>query len=217
MLKLSQKQTLNQLELVIQSQFSDELTGHDFAHIKRVVNLTTRFVSNEINEFVALSIAYLHDVFDDKINKVDNLEKALLDYFDKHKLNFEGFEDEIILGVSQIGYKGGFGVKDKIPEATLVSDADYLDAIGAIGIARTFYYAGSKNTPLFIPNTPTGSINSLDEYRKESAHALAHFDDKLLKLNDLIVSKKARELAQRRHKMLQLFYKEFMLEMDESK
>ena len=197
MLKPSYKQTLNQLETIIHSLFSDENTGHDFAHIKRVVNLTARFVDIGINEFVALSIAYLHDVFDDKINKVDNINEALRNFFKVHNLNFEGFEDEIILGVSQIGYKGGLGVKNKTREASIVSDADYLDAIGAIGIARTLYYANRKNTPL--------------------VDSLIHFDEKLFKLKDLIVNDKAKALAEKRHQVLRNFYDDFMSELEESK
>lgn len=216
MLKLSQAQTLNHLDQIIRTHFEGEETGHDYGHIKRVVNLTARFVYGEVNEFVALSIAYLHDVFDDKVNKVDNLTIALKKLFIENDLNFEGFEDEIILGVSQIGYKGGFGVKHKTPEATLVSDADLLESMGAIGIARTFYYAGSKNTPLYIEGIETAEIDSLEAYRKESAHALAHFDDKLLKLVNLIVSDKAKIIAKRRHETLMNFHQEFYLEMEES-
>ena len=216
MLKLSQKQTLKQLDTIIKDVFSQEETGHDYAHTKRVVNLTSRFVYAEVDAFVALSIAYLHDVFDDKINKVDNISTALSEFFIKHKIDFEDKEEEIILGVSQIGYKGGFGVKHKTPEATLVSDADYLEAMGSIGIARTFYYAGSKGTPLFNDQSSPRDIDSLETYRTESNHALAHFDEKLLKLVHLIESPKAQEIAKRRHAMLVSFHQEFMMEIEES-
>lgn len=216
MLKLSQKQTLKQLDIIIKDVFSQEETGHDYAHTKRVVNLTSRFVYPGVDAFVSLSIAYLHDVFDDKINKVDDLSTALSKFFIKHDLDFEGKEQDIKLGVSQIGYKGGFGVKHKTPEATLVSDADYLEAMGSIGIARTFYYAGSKGTPLFIGGLSLRDIDSLETYREESKHALAHLDEKLLKLVHLIESPKAKEIAARRHAMLVSFHDEFMLEMEEA-
>lgn len=216
MLKLKQKQTLEHLDNVIRALFADEASGHDYYHVKRVVNLTTRFLYSGVNEFVALAIAYLHDVFDDKVHKVDNLDLALKDFFETHQLDFHPHVDAIILGVSQIGYKGGFGVVNKTPEATLVSDADLIESMGAIGIARTFYYAGSKNTPLFLEGDFNRTIDSLADYRKESPHALAHFDEKLLKLVDLIVTDKAKVIARHRHQTLVQFYEAFYQEMEES-
>lgn len=215
-LKLNHKQTLEDLDNIIHSLFSDESTGHDYDHTKRVVNLTSRFVLPQSNAFVALAIAYLHDVFDDKVNKVENLEIALRDFFSKYELDFDGYEDEIILGVSQIGYKGGFGVKNKTHEADLVSDADLMEAMGALGIARTFYYAGSKNTPLFKDTDRQRNIESIEDYRKDNVHALQHFDEKLLKLRPLIVTPRAQAMADRRAKVLRDFYDEFYLEIEES-
>ncbi|WP_237558321.1 HD domain-containing protein [Erysipelothrix sp. strain 2 (EsS2-7-Brazil)] len=216
MLSNNQISILNNLDQNIFEMMSADKSGHDYYHIKRVVNLTSRLISETDNEFVIKSIAYLHDVFDDKVLKTDNLELSLQNLFKKWNLDFEGFEDEIILGVSQIGYKGGFGVQNKIRSAQIVSDADYLDAMGAIGIARTFYYAGSKGTPLYDPTLKSVEIDSLSAYRTLKRNAIEHLDEKLVKLYDLLETEKAKRIGKARHQRLLDFYQDFYDEMNES-
>lgn len=216
MLSNNQIFILDNLDQNIFKMMSKDKSGHDYYHIKRVVNLTSRLISETDNEFVIKVIAYLHDVFDDKICKTDNLELSLKNLFFEWDLDLEGYDDEIILGVSQIGYKGGFGIQNKIRVAQIVSDADYLDAMGAIGIARTFYYAGSKGTPLYDPTLKSIEIDSLLTYRNTERNAIAHLDEKLIKLYDLLETEKAKKIGKVRHQRLLDFYQAFYDEMNES-
>lgn len=209
MLDFKQEQTIHKIHDHVESFFKSDLTGHDFEHIKRVVKLTTRFLMEE-NHFVAISIAYMHDLFDDKINKVNDINKAFKTLMTEWDLDLLGFDQEILEGIKSIGFKGGFNQVIQSPEASLVQDADYLDAMGAIGIARTFYYAGSKGHPLYNPKLKDVEIHSEDDYRTKERNAIAHFDEKLLKLKDLIKHPKAQALARERHKILLDFYKQFM-------
>lgn len=216
MLSNNQIFILDNLDQNIFKMMSKDKSGHDYYHIKRVVNLTSRLISETDNEFVIKVIAYLHDVFDDKIFKTDNLELSLKNLFLEWDLDLEGYDDEIILGVSQIGYKGGFGTQNKIRVAQIVSDADYLDAMGAIGIARTFYYAGSKGTPLYDPTLKSIEIDSLSTYRNTERNAIAHLDEKLIKLYDLLETENAKKIGKVRHQRLLDFYQAFYDEMNQS-
>lgn len=216
MLSNSQIKTLDNLDHCIFDLMSKEHTGHDYYHVKRVVNLTSRLICNTDNEFVIKAIAYLHDVYDDKVSKTSDLGSDLKKLIETWCLDFEGYENEIIQGVSQIGYKGGFGIKHKIRPAQIVSDADYLDSMGAIGIARTFYYAGSKGSNLYNPNLERISIDSLDTYRNAERNAIDHFDEKLLKLYDSLETEKARAIGKVRHQRLKDYYRNFYDEMNES-
>lgn len=216
MLSNNQIFILDNLDQNIFKMMSKDKSGHDYYHIKRVVNLTSRLISETDNEFVIKVIAYLHDVFDDKIFKTDNLELSLKNLFLEWDLDLEGYDHEIILGVSQIGYKGGFGTQNKIRVAQIVSDADYLDAMGAIGIARTFYYAGSKGTPLYDPTLKSIEIDSLSTYRNTERNAIAHLDEKLIKLYDLLETENAKKIGKVRHQRLLDFYQAFYDEMNES-
>lgn len=212
MLDFKEKQKLKEIHDHVASFFKDDKTGHDFEHIKRVVKLTTRFLSNE-NHFVALSIAYMHDLFDDKINQVTNLEQAFQDLLKKWKLDLLGYEKEILAGIQSIGFKGGFKTTHQSQEASLVSDADYLDAMGAIGIARSFYYAGSKGHPLYKEDLKDVVIENEADYRNKERNAIAHFDEKLFLLKDRIKNPQAKKLAEKRHTMMKEFYDEFMSEV----
>lgn len=212
MLDSKQKQTINELHDHVKNFLKEDTTGHDFEHIKRVVNLTTRFLTSE-NHFVALSIAYMHDLFDDKLNKVDNIDEAFNQLINAWNLDLLNYNQEILQGVKSIGFKGGFNEATQSKEASLVSDADYLDAMGAIGIARTFYYAGSKGHPLYKEELKNVEIHNEEDYRNKERNAIAHFDEKLFKLKDLIKNPEAKILAEERHALLIEFYNQFMNEI----
>ena len=213
MLDSKQQQTINELHDHVKNFLKEDTTGHDFEHIKRVVKLTTRFLTSE-NHFVALSIAYMHDLFDDKINKVDNIDVEFNKLIkNKWNLDLADSHQAILQGIKSIGFKGGFNKATQSKEASLVSDADYLDAMGAIGIARTFYYAGSKGHPLYKEELKNIEIHNEEDYRNKERNAIAHFDEKLFKLKDLIKNPQAKILAEKRHAYLIEFYNGFMDEI----
>ena len=212
MLDFKQEETIHKIHDHVESFFKSDFTGHDFEHIKRVVNLTRRFLMEE-NNFVALCIAYMHDLFDDKLNKVKDIDQAFMQLITEWNLDLLGYHDDILEGIKSIGFKGGFNQVKQSQEASLVQDADYLDAMGAIGIARTFYYAGSKGHPLYNPELKDVKIESEEDYRSLERNAIVHFDEKLLKLKDLIKHPKAQALAKERHQILLDFYQQFMKEI----
>lgn len=188
MLKLKEKESLEKLSEVIQAYFEKDESGHGFDHIQRVVRNATLFLKDlpQVDHFSTLCIAYLHDVFDHKINKVDNVEEALLDYMGQLDIDFFGKEAVIALGASQIGYSIRDSVENKLFEADIVSDADYMDAMGPFGVIRTFQYGYLHD-------------HSVEEM-------VCHLPDKLIKLQDLLVTTGAKEMGLKRHQLLEDFY-----------
>lgn len=193
--------------------FSKEHTGHDYYHIKRVVDLTARLMpSDDHDYFLALLIAYCHDVFDDKINPSTNVNDDFKKLFKIWNIDLGELEESVISGVQEIGYKGGFGIRNKSHAATFVSDADLLDAMGAVGIARTFYYAGSKGQHFHDPELEFKMPDSIEAYRKLNRNPIDHFNEKLLLLKEWIVSDIGKIEAEKRHKILLDFYNNFIEE-----
>ena len=121
--------------------------------------------------------------------------------------------NEIIKIIKTMSFKGGVvdSSQDTI-EGKVVQDADRLDAIGAIGIARTFAYGGSKNRVIYDPNIKPINFNSLDEVKSSDNHTINHFYEKLLKLKDRMNTKSAKEIAIARHKYMEEFLNEFYYE-----
>ncbi|NLW14693.1 MAG: phosphohydrolase [Erysipelothrix sp.] len=206
----NQTNILKDVDKLIHDQYSQESSGHDYDHIKRVVNLTTRLLIEEANPFVTYLIAYFHEVLDDKLeSKYDTLESLLASY----DLDLEGYELEVIKGIESIGFKGGFTSTDKSIEAQIVSDADTLDAMGAIGIGRAFYYAGSKGLPFHQEELVGVTADNYEEYRNKKRNIMTHFDEKLLILKDYLYTIKGKEIGLGRHKTLLEFYKSFHNEL----
>lgn len=208
-LSKSQIQTLEVVDRNIKDLFSSDTSGHDYDHIKRVVNLTARLLVDKANPFVTFMIAYMHDVFDDKLS----FEYTSLDqYVEGWNIDLEGYDDLIEEGIASIGFKNGKVVERSL-EASIVSDADFIDAMGAVGIARAFYYAGYKGMPFHDKELEGLKAKNYDEYRNLKRNVVAHFEEKLLKLIDFVVTEKGREIAVERHEIMVSFYNQFMSEV----
>ena len=210
-LSSSQIKTLEIVDTNIKTMFSKDYTGHDYDHIRRVVNLTTRLLVDKANPFVTYMIAYFHDVFDEKVEI--NEFKDLQSIVELWNLDLEGFDKEIEAGIQSIGFKGGFIEHDKSLEAIIVSDADYLDSMGAIGIARTFYYAGSKGLPFHNKDLEGVYAKDYEDYRKLDRNTITHFEEKLLRLKDYVATEKGKVIAHERHGLLLEFYHQFLKEV----
>ena len=158
--------------------------------------------------------ALLHDISDHKYNGGD-YEKGAAET--KSLLLSLGSEpqlaEDVSKIVSQISYKGAFvpDVKGSI-ELSIVRDADLLDAIGAIVIARAFAYGGSKNRPLFSPEIPHVLHQSKEEYLKNEGHTINHFYEKLFLLKDRMETPTAKEIAESRHQVMVEFVRQFLEE-----
>ena len=189
-----------------------ESTGHDWWHIKRVHDLSIKI--NEIennNEFVIKMIALMHDLFDSKFsdgNIRDNLI-SLMKKLEIYELINEFDRENIIFSIENLSFKGGFNKVELSKEGQIVQDADRIDAIGAIGIARTFAYNGKKGNQIYDPDMGIVEIKSEEEYRNKKRHAINHFYEKLLKIKYTINTKEGKKIADMRTKYMQEFLVEF--------
>lgn len=190
--------------------FEKDFSGHDFYHTLRVYNLAkyiTKFEECDI-ELVYLG-ALLHDVDD---YKLVGKEKEPF-YNAKTFLKSLGYSnkkiEQICHIISQVSFKGKDTVVPDTIEGKIVQDADRLDAIGAIGIGRTFAYGGSHKIPMHIPNMEYKENMSAEEYYENVGTTINHFYEKLLKLKDLMNTETAKNMAKHRHEYMQEFLKEF--------
>ncbi|TDQ38383.1 HD domain-containing protein [Aureibacillus halotolerans] len=200
---------INKTEALVKSLFAHETTGHDWWHIDRVRNNALYIAEKEGADVVICELAaLLHDVADDKLNasKAEGQQK-LMDIFAKIDLK-EDAKIKILDIIDHMSFRGGQNPPLETLEAQVVQDADRLDAIGAIGIARAFTFAGARGNVMHDPDA-TYVQKSQEEYLKRQATAIEHFYDKLLKLKDLMNTKTAKELATERHQRMETFLKDF--------
>ena len=191
--------------------------GHDWWHIYRVWKLAKHIAETEnANLFVVELGALLHDIADSKFNDGDEEagpRKA------REFLNSLGVEESIIMHVeniiTHISFKGGNESQAfKSPELDIVQDADRLDALGAIGIARTFNYGGFKNREIYNPEIEPNLNMSKEEYKESTAPTLNHFYEKLLLLKDRMNTQSGLKMAIERHRFMETFLDEFYNEWE---
>ena len=211
---IRQKELLFQTEKYIKQHFAGEGTGHDWWHISRVRNLSKQISKEEGgNNFIIEMAALLHDLDDWKlIDHEDNARaKAWLKKMDISETNAL----KILEIIEQVSFKGA-GVETKATsiEAKIVQDADRLDAIGAIGIARTFAYGGNKGRPIYDPEIKPEMHDSFEAYKKTTAPTINHFYEKLLLLQDLLNTKTAKKIAKNRHQFMENFLFQFFNEWE---
>lgn len=190
--------------------------GHDWFHIERVWKLSRKIAETEnVNTKVVELAALLHDIADPKFHNGDE-ELAL--YISRGFLESQKVEeviiDQVLFIIQHISFKNQGQLPEVIPmELQVVQDADRLDAIGAIGIARTFNFGGFKNNLMYDPAIAPKLNMSKEEYKKSNGTTINHFYEKLLLLKDLMNTKKGKELAEERHdvmlQFLDQFYKEW--------
>lgn len=189
-----------------------ESSGHGVDHIERVYHNAEKILSyeKEADAFVVLMAALLHDVDDYKINPDGQRANNFL-----HTLNLpENKIQQILTTIDAIGFsKSGANPKFDTLEQMVLSDADKLDAIGAIGICRTIAYNTAKHRPLFKPDFFPDENQTLEQYKQAQDPCINHFFDKLLKLKNTMQTQTAKKMAQERHDFLVAFLREFFTEM----
>lgn len=160
--------------------------------------------------------ALLHDVFDEKFYAGDagTALSGLVDQLGIRPVFPDEIWDSIIFDILHLGFAGGFDRTLLSPEGRIVQDADRLDAIGAIGIARAFAYGGAKGRDLYNPDEGIVTITTAAKYRTGSRHTVTHFYEKLLLLRDRMNTGTAREIAERRHRFMEAYLAEFFSEWD---
>ena len=195
-------------------------TGHDWFHIERVYKTAKTINAIEKGDQLVVELAaLLHDIADSKFHNGDEeIGPQKAGVF----LKTIGVADETILHVQEIirnlSYKTNLGtVTFKSKELNVVQDADRLDAIGAIGIARAFTYGGYKNRVLYDPAIPTNLNMSKEEYKNTTAPTLNHFYEKLLLLKDLMKTETGKLMAQQRHEFMLSYLDQFYAEWEGKK
>jgi len=190
--------------------------GHDWFHIERVWKLSKKIAEKEeCNVEVVELSALLHDIADPKFHNGDEtLALKISREFLESQNTPENIIEQVLFVIKNISFKNRGEVPENLPiELKIVQDADRIDAIGAIGIGRTFNFGGFKNNPMYDPNIQPSLNMSKEEYKKSNGTTINHFYEKLLLLKDLMNTSEGKKIAEERHdfmlKFLDQFYKEW--------
>lgn len=196
-------------------QLERDSSGHDWWHIQRVTKLALIIAREEgADAFICELAALLHDVADYKIaGDEETGQRTVRDWLASH-----GADNHTVSAVMDIVATMSFGGGNRPAMATLegkvVQDADRLDAIGAIGVARAFAFGGSRGRPLFMPGETARVYQSTAEYHRSTGSTIMHFYEKLLLLKDRMNTSYARQLAEARHRYMESFLEEFAREWE---
>ncbi len=200
----------------------DEHNGHGYWHIRRVEALAVELAEAEKADiFTTRLAALLHDLDDYKLGG-DEKALPLASRFLNEHISDRHLINRILEIIRQVSFKGAkVHNQTHSPEADCVQDADRLDAIGAIGIARTFAYGGSKNRRIYDPSVKPVCHTSYSEYQNNTSPTINHFYEKLLLLKDRMKTQTGRKIAEKRHafmeEFLRHFYEEWQLIKDKNK
>ncbi|WP_395045494.1 HD domain-containing protein [Flavobacterium sp.] len=194
--------------------------GHDWFHIERVYKNAILIAKEEVCNLEIVKLgALLHDIADSKFNEGDESigPKVAREFLENQEVDEETIVHVINI-IENISFKGGnFEKKFNAIELQIVQDADRLDAIGAIGIARTFNYGGFKNRQLYNPEILPNLNMSKEEYKNSEAPTLNHFYEKLLLLKDKMNTQTGKKIAQQRHRFMEVFLEQFYAEWNGEK
>lgn len=198
----------------IKQHFDNEGSGHDWWHIFRVKKIALKIAEKEGgNIFIIEMAALLHDLDDWKLVKENEASKTV-NWLKKAELK-EIDSNKILEIIEQVSFKGAkVETKATSIEAQIVQDADRLDAIGAIGIARTFAYGGHKGRLLHDPAIKPEMHENFETYKKNTAPTINHFYEKLLLLKEILNTPIAKNIAKSRHKFMEDFLNQFFNEWD---
>jgi len=201
----------------VKETLKDAEGGHDWWHIYRVWKsaLSINKVEKANNLVVQLG-ALLHDIADSKFHRGDEtIGPTLARKFLENQKVEESTIVQVIDIIENISFRGGFNKdKKKSLELQVVQDADRLDAIGAIGIARAFNYGGFKNRVMHNPSIKPATYNNKETYKKNTAPTINHFYEKLLLLKDQMNTNAGKKMASQRHQFMELYLKQFYLEWE---
>ncbi len=199
----------------IEDKLKNDASGHDYWHVYRVWrNAILIGKSESVDMFVVELAALLHDIADWKLYNGDEEigPKKAREWLESLKVG-EKIISQICDIIRDMSFKGA-GVNSKIStkEGEVVQDADRLDAIGAIGIARTFAYGGSKGREMYNPNIKPEMHHSFEQYKKNTSSTINHFYEKLFLLKNLMNTETAKRIAEERHKFMELYVDRFLKE-----
>ena len=199
----------------VKEVFETDYSGHDYFHTYRVFRMATRIAEEEGAELGIVQLAaLLHDVDDVKLSPdtYRNKDKARA-FLRKNCVEPEAIE-RICHLIDQVSFRGADSVIPDCLEGRCVQDADRLDAIGAIGIARTFAYGGNHNRIMYDPDIPPRMNMTAEEYRNHVSPTVNHFYEKLFDLKALMTTDTARQMAEARDRYMRDYIAQFLAEWD---
>ena len=189
--------------------------GHDWFHIERVWKNAKLIASGEECDLEVVELAaLLHDIADSKFHGGDEEigPKKAREYLSNTRIETQKV-NHIVAIIENVSFKGGHNARNHSSiELDIVQDADRLDAIGAIGIARTFNYGGFKNRAIYDPSIAPNLNMTKEEYKKSTAPTINHFYEKLLLLKDLMNTESGKRIAEQRHQYMEGFLNQFYKE-----
>lgn len=210
---MTNQEIINETIVFVKKTLLNAEGGHDWFHIQRVYNNALRISEGEeqADLFVVALGALLHDIADSKFHKGDETvgPKLAREFLQTLEVREEVITHVVSI-IENISFKGGNEQqKFTSPELDIVQDADRLDALGAIGIARTFNYGGFKGRPLYDPAVKPNLNMTKEEYKASTAPTVNHFYEKLFLLKERMNTKTGREMAEERHVFMEQFLEQF--------
>ena len=217
---MTNQNLINDTIAFVKKELENAEGGHDWFHIERVYKNAVLIANGENCDILIVQLgALLHDIADSKFHDGDETvgqKKARL--FLESKTVSENTITHVVNIIENISFKGGHETKKfSSLELDIVQDADRLDAIGAIGIARTFNYGGFKNRSIYNPEIKPNLNMSKEEYKNSDAPTINHFYEKLLLLKDKMNTKTGKKIAAQRHDFMELFLTQFYAEWNGEK
>ena len=204
----------NAIEFV-RNTFKDDNSGHDYFHTLRVYKMATRIAEQEDADLMIVQLAaLLHDVDDIKLSPETHANKdRAVAFLREHGIS-EARMKTICDIIDEVSFKGTDSTVPGPIEGKCVQDADRLDAIGAIGIARTFAYGGSHNRVIHDPDLKPAVNMNADEYQRHISTTINHFYEKLFQLRDMMNTATAKKIAEQRDSYMKSYISEFLDEWD---
>ncbi|MCB4798421.1 HD domain-containing protein [Neotamlana laminarinivorans] len=215
---MTEENIINKTKAFVKNTLSDAEGGHDWFHTLRVYNNALLIAKTEqVNHYIVALGALLHDIADSKFYNGDETVGPKIAGEFLFKLNVDSKVIEHVVNIiKHISFKNSLSGETNFSsiELKVVQDADRLDAIGAIGVARCFNYGGFKNRALFNPEIKPNVNMSKEEYKNSTAPTINHFYEKLLLLKDKMNTESAKKIAYKRHEFMLNFLDQFYNEWD---
>lgn len=210
------KESIEKIKKYVKDITLGEESGHDWWHIQRVYNNALLInIEEQANQSLVEIIALLHDLYDSKFY-TGNIGEKIISTLKELKVYDSLSEEEIeniTYSCENLSYSKNIEEKKKLSiEGMIVQDADRLDSIGAIGIARVFAYGGKVKRNIYNPECQIIQIKTEEDYKKQNRDSINHFYEKLLKLKDLMNTSSAKNIALNRHRFMELYLEEFYKE-----
>ena len=199
----------------IKEIFQNDFSGHDFFHSMRVYRTAINIAEAEHADMQVVALAaLLHDVDDRKLSPMTAEKKENAARFMRSQNVPESEIRQVCQIIDEVSFKGTDSVRPSTPEGKCVQDADRLDALGAIGIARTFAYGGNHNRAIYDPELPPRTAMNQAQYYSSKSTSLNHFYEKLFLLEGMMNTETGKAIARKRTQYMQQFVDEFLNEWD---